>query len=81
MQFRASGNSTIGDSRENATLYQEQKKLEKMVIDVLEKGDTNLGNNADILRQSLEVDTLIVDAMLQREIENRDLKVSDIADK
>jgi hypothetical protein len=44
-------------------LKKEQKKLERMILESFEKGDTNLGNNEDILTQSIKVDKLIVKRM------------------
>lgn len=49
-------------------LKKEQKKLEKMILEAFEKGDTNLGNNEVILTQSIKVDKLIVNSMLKSDM-------------
>lgn len=50
------------------SLKREQKKLEKMILEAFEKGATNLGNNEDILTQSIKVDKLIVNSMLKSDM-------------
>lgn len=39
-----------------------------MILEAFEKGDTNLGNNEDIINQSTKVDKLIVNEMLKTDM-------------
>jgi len=58
-------------NKKKKRLIDEQQKLEKMVADLFEKGDHNMGQDVKILKQSDKLDRLIVDEMLLREIDKK----------
>lgn len=71
MQFVWSGNLNKrcpGKNNASGILKKEQKRLEEMILEAFEKGDTNLGNNEDIINQSTKVDKLIVNEMLKTDM-------------
>jgi uncharacterized Fe-S cluster-containing protein len=61
--------STCKKVRED--LLKEQKKLEDMVSEMMEKGDRNMGEDTKILKQSGKLDKLIVDEMMLREMKKK----------
>lgn len=70
MQFT---NSEIDNIEKTASLkrkviLREQKKLEKMVREHIEKGGHNIGQDFNILKQSTKLDKLIVDEMTFHEM-------------
>jgi hypothetical protein len=74
--MRVTGSQNVGSGRSKkdetgADLLREQKKLEEMVGEMLEKGDRNLGENTKILKQSGKLDKLIVDEMMLREMKKK----------
>lgn len=75
MQFAGSGNLNkhcVGKNNTSGILKKEQKKLEKMILESFKKGDANLGNNEDILKQSTKVDKLILNEMLKIDVTESD---------
>ncbi len=70
MRFAGSGSSDKRCLEKNTSgiLKKEQKKLERMILESFKKGDGNLGNNEDILKQSIKVDKLIVNEMIKTDI-------------
>ncbi len=70
MQIAGSGNSKNANTKKKQIrddLIKEQKKLEEMVLETMQKGSCNLGEDASILNQSRKLDKLIVDDMMLRE--------------
>jgi hypothetical protein len=62
-------NGVKAASQKEKKLSKEQKKLEKMVAELMEKG-CRIGADAKILRQSQKLDKLIVKEMLHDKKEN-----------
>jgi hypothetical protein len=52
-------------------LLREQKILEDMVLEMMGKGERNMGENTRILKQSGKLDKLIVDEMMLREMKDK----------
>jgi len=52
-------------------LLKEQKKLEDLVLETLEKGNCNMGSDIEILKQSGKVDKLVVDEMMLWDIKEK----------
>jgi len=46
----------------------EQKKLEAMIVNMIEKGRDNFGADPSIIEQSRKIDQLVVDEMLLEEM-------------
>lgn len=61
-------NGIKADSQKETKLSREQKKLEKMVAELMEKG-CRIGEDAKVVKQSTKLDKLIVEEMLHDEIE------------
>jgi hypothetical protein len=74
MRFTVSndnGSNSLKKGKVREDLLKEQRKLEDMVLKMMEKGDCNLGENEKVLKQSGKLDKLIVDEMMQRETKKK----------
>lgn len=73
MRVTGSQNTNARSKRKKARedLLREQKILEDMVLEMMGKGDCNLGENTKILKQSGKLDKLIVDEMMLSEMKKK----------
>lgn len=52
-------------------ILKEREKLEKLVKELFQKGDRNMGKDTRILKQSSKLDKLIVNEMMLSEMERK----------
>lgn len=73
MRVTGSRNENARSKKKNIRedMLREQKVLEEMVREMMEKGDCNMGENTSILKQSGKLDKLIVDDMMLREMKEK----------